>query len=142
MNEPQSFATWAITSLGPLYVVLIPLSALVSFLVILFLVYRGRGVMAATSILLLVHVPLMIGVFAALEGLANMYRVMAISGTTINAADIASGYSSLLFAPMVSMLLMIPSYTAALIGTFFRAVFTKEERSFVSQSPNNENSMR
>ncbi|MCM2375263.1 hypothetical protein [Aporhodopirellula aestuarii] len=122
MNESQSLMGWAISALGPLYLVLLPLSAVVSFILVIVLLFRGRGAMAVASILLLVHAPLMIGIFAAVQGLVNVYAIIGMSGATPKPAELASGYSVALFAPVVAMLLMIPSYLAACIGTFLRAV--------------------
>jgi hypothetical protein len=123
MHEPQSLISWAVSGLGPLYLVLLPLSAIVSFVLVLVLLFRGRGAMAVASILLLVHAPLMIGIFAAVQGLVSVYSIIGMSGATPKPAELAAGYSVALFAPVVSMLLMIPSYVAATIGTFIRAVF-------------------
>lgn len=134
MNESQSLLSWAISALGPLYLVLLPLSAVVSFVLILVLLFRGRGAMAVGSILLLVHVPLMIGIFAAVQGMVSVYSVIGMSGTTPKPSELAAGYSVALFAPLVSMLLMIPSYLAASIGTFLRAVFGGRDASSTTRN--------
>ncbi|EMI53427.1 hypothetical protein [Rhodopirellula sallentina] len=122
MEEPQSLLNWAMSALGTTYIVLLPLSALLSFVFVLILVYRGRGPLAAASILLFVHAPLMIGIYAAVQGLLNSYSVIAMSGATPKPADVAVGFSTALFAPVVAMLLMVPSYIAAPIGTFIRSI--------------------
>ena len=82
MYEQSSLLSWAISSLGSTYIVLLPLSALLSFVFVLVLLFRGRGPMAGVSILLFVHVPLMIGIFAAVQGMIRSYSVIAMSATT------------------------------------------------------------
>jgi hypothetical protein len=134
MNEQQSLLSWAISALGPMYIVLLPLSALLSFVVVLVLLFRGRGPMAAASILLFVHAPLMIGIFAAVQGLISVYYIMAMSGTTLKPADTAAGYATALLAPAIAMLLMAPSYIAAAAGTFLRAVFSRDDANSTAQS--------
>ncbi len=114
--------SWTVSALGPLYLILLPLSGIVGFIFVCLLLSRGRGPMAAASILLFVHAPLMIGIFAAIQGMTSAYTVMAMSPSTPKPAEIAVGISMSLVAPMVAMLLMIPSYLVAALGTFIRAV--------------------
>ena len=90
--------------------------------------------MAAASILLFVHAPLMIGIFAAVQGLINVYYIMAMSGTTLKPADTASGYATAILAPVVAMLLMAPAYITAAVGMFLRAVFSRDDLSSTAQS--------
>ncbi|TWT78651.1 hypothetical protein CA13_09590 [Planctomycetes bacterium CA13] len=130
----QSLLSWAISSLGPIYIILLPLSALLGFLCVLILLFRGRGPMAAASILLFVHAPLVIGIFAAVQGMINVYSVIGMSWTTPKPADLAVGYSTALFAPAVSMLLIVPSYLAAAVGTFVRAVLSRDDANSTSDS--------
>ncbi|EMI18240.1 putative membrane protein [Rhodopirellula maiorica SM1] len=106
---------------------MLPLSALLGFICVVLLVLRGKGPMAAASILLFVHAPLMIGIFAAVQGLISSYSIIATSAATPKPSDVAAGFSTALFAPVVALLLMIPSYSAAAIGTFVRAVFVRDE---------------
>jgi hypothetical protein len=131
MNETdpiqQSLLGWAMSALGSTYIILLPLSALLSFVFVLVLLFRGRGPMAAASVLLFVHAPLMIGIYAAVQGLINSYSVIAMGGATPKPADVAVGFSTALFAPVVAMLLMVPSYVADTIGTFVRAVFSRPD---------------
>jgi hypothetical protein len=128
-SEPiqQSLLSWAFRSLGATYVILLPLVALLSFIFVVILLSRGRGPMAAASILLFVHTPLMIGLFAALQGMIASYQVIASSGSTPKPAEMAQGISMALIAPLVAILLMIPSYLAAAIGTLVRAISAKSD---------------
>lgn len=127
--EQQSLLAWAASALGPSYIILLPLSALVSFAFVVILLFRGRGPMAAASILLFVHAPLLIGVFAAIQGLISSYQVIALSGATPKPAEVAVGFSTALFAPLVALVFQTPSYVAAAVGTFIRSLLDRPNNS-------------
>jgi hypothetical protein len=111
----QSYLSWMFTSLG-VYALLLPLAGLLCFLLALVIVVRGKGPMAAASLILIVHVPLLIGVFGAIHGGIASYQVIAVSATTPKPSDVAAGISTALFAPLVGMMLMVPGYATAAIG--------------------------
>lgn len=123
----QSYLGWMLAALGVPYMILLPLAGLVCFLLALILVLRGKGPMAATALILIVHVPLLIGVFAAIQGGIASYRVIAMSETAPKPSEVAAGVSVALFAPLVGMLLMVPGYAAAAVGAFIRAIAAKTE---------------
>lgn len=125
----QSLLSWMFTALGFPYVVLLPLAGLLCFLLALVLVLRGRGPMAAAALMLIVHVPLLIGVFAAIEGGIASYTVIATSAATPKPSEVAAGVSTALFAPLVGMILMVPGYATAALGAFIRALVAKTETS-------------
>ena len=120
----QSLLHWMFASLGP-YAILLPLAALLSLIFVLILVFRGKGPMAAASLILMVHVPLLIGIFAAIQVAIASYTVIAMSEATPKPAELAAGISTALVAPLVGMLLMVPSYVTAAIGSFIRSLVTK-----------------
>ena len=64
----QSLVNWILTALGFPYMIVLPLAGILCFSLALILVIRGKGPMAAAALILIVHVPLLIGVFAALQG--------------------------------------------------------------------------
>ena len=109
------------TALGFPCVILLPLTALVCFVLALIIVVRGKGPMAAASLILIVHIPLLIGVFAAIQGGIASYTVIAMSAATPKPAEVAAGISTALVAPMVGMILMIPGYATAALGSFVRS---------------------
>lgn len=124
----QSLLAWLVMALGPLYLILLPLVGLVSFILALVIVMRGRGPMAAASLVLIVNAPLLIGVFAAIQGTLASYRVIAMSTTTPKPAELAVGISLALVAPMVAMLLAVPGYATAAIGGFIRSISAAEAK--------------
>lgn len=123
----RSLLSWMLEALGFPYVFLLPLAGALCFLLALIVVIRGRGPMAAASLILIVHVPLLIGIFAAIQGAISSYTVIAMSDNTVEAAEVASGVSTSLFAPLVGLLLMAPGYAVAAIGAFIRCLTAKVE---------------
>ena len=121
----QSLLTLAISALGPVYTVLLPLSAFVCFVLVLTVVLRGKGPMAAAALVLLVHVPLLIGIFAAIQGAMASYRVIAMSEVAPRPSDLAIGISTALIAPLVALVLTVPSYVTAVVGSFIRSLVEK-----------------
>ena len=124
-----SILSWIFTALGFPYALLLPLAGLFCFLLALIVVLRGKGPMAAASLILVVHVPLLIGVFAAIQGGIASYTVIATSAATPKPSDVAAGISTALVAPMVGMLFMLPGYATAALGALIRCLGTKTEQS-------------
>jgi uncharacterized membrane protein len=118
----QSILTWIFAALGLPYVILLSLAGLISFLLALLIVQRGKGSMAPAALILIVHAPLLIGIFAAIQGGIASYTIIATSGATPKPSEVAAGISTALIAPMIGMLLMVPGYATAAIGAFVRAV--------------------
>ena len=124
----QSLFHWMFTSLGFPYLLLLPLAGLLSFLLALLVVIRGKGSMAGAALILIVHVPFLIGVFAAIQGAIASYTVIATSAMTPKPSELAAGISTALVAPMIGMLLMVPGYLTAALGAFVRAITAKTEK--------------
>ncbi len=123
----QSLLFWVFTSLGFPYVILLPLAGFLCFVLTLIVVLRGRGPMAAAALILIVHVPLLIGAFAAIQGGIASYTVIAMSETAPKPSEVAEGISTALVAPMVAMLLMVPGYATAALGAFIRSLVTNAD---------------
>ena len=119
---PQSMLSWMLSSLGAFYTIVIPLAGLVCFVLALLVVMRGRGPLAGAALVLIVHVPLLIGIFAAIQGAIASYQVIAMSAVAPKPSHVAAAVSTSLFAPLASMLVIIPGYAAAAIGAFVRCM--------------------
>ena len=120
-HAEQSMLNWVVSSLGPIYVILLPLSAIVSFVAVLILVTRGRGPMAAVSILLFLLAPTLIGIFGYLHAATmNNFEIYNGCGTpdpnVVMKTDAAA-----IFSPLVGMFLSIPAFALAAIGTLMRS---------------------
>jgi len=128
-TEPvqRSILNWAVAALGP-YAILLPLAGLVCFVLVLILVVRGKGPMAAASLILIVPIPLLIGVFAALQGMMASYSLMAAAAVAPKPSEVAEGISTALIAPSVGMIVMGPALATAVIGSFFRAMSPENQR--------------
>ncbi len=123
-TEPvrQSLVSWMYNALGLQYSLLLSLAGLICFLLALILVLHGKGPMAAAGLILVVHVPLLIGLFAAIQGGIASFTVIASSPTAPSPSKVAVGISTALVAPFVGMLLMVPGYATAVLGAFIRSL--------------------
>lgn len=123
----QSLLNWMLTALGFPYVVLLPVTGGLCFLLALIIVLRGKGPMAAASLVLIVHVPMLFGIFAAIQGGIASYTVIATSAATPKPSEVAAGISTALVAPLVAMVVMVPGYATAALGAFIRSLMAKTE---------------
>ena len=118
---PQSLLSWATSALPEPFLLLLLLAGFVSFVLALILVTRGKGAMAAASIVLVVHVPVFIGVVAALNGAISALIVISSSQTAPKPVEIAGGVAAALVGPMLGIVLAAPGYGVAAIGAFVRS---------------------
>lgn len=125
----QSLLSWMFAALGLPYVILLSLAGGLCFLFALVLVLRGKGPMAAASLVLVVHVPFFIGILGAIQGAIACYLVIASSADAPKPSEMAEGISSALVAALVGMIAMVPAYTTAVLGAFIRALTAKNETS-------------
>lgn len=117
----QSFLSWAASALPQPLLLLLVLGGFVSFVLALILVTRGKGAMAAAALVLIVHVPVFIGVLAALNGAINAFVVVATSETAPKPSEIAAGVSAALIGPLLGIVLASPGYAVAAVGAFLRS---------------------
>ena len=128
-NEPvqQSLLAWIVLALGLPYAVMLLLLALLSFVLTLVILVRGKGPMAAAALVLVVHLPLLIGAFGALQGTMSALTVIATSSTAPRPADVAAGVSTAIVVPLVALVLTIPNYLIAAVGAFVRSLNRREQ---------------
>ena len=77
--------------------------------------------MAAAALVLIVHVPILIGVAAGLCGAANALIAIARSLTPPEVSEFAAGISAMLLGPLIGILMAAPGYAVAAIGAFTRS---------------------
>lgn len=118
----QSFLHWFVSALGPKYLVLLPLAALIAFAVILVLVVRGRGWAAGAAAVLAVFMPLLVGLLGTIEGLILSYMVIASSDVTPKPSLIAEGISTSLVTAYAGLILTAPGFLLAVVGLFVRSL--------------------
>ncbi len=125
----ENYLWWLFTQLGLKYSILLPLSGLLCFVLALVIVRRGEGPMAAAALVLIVHVPLLIGLYATVDGLMQTCTFM--HGAAPRSTDLLTGIHTSLVASKVALLLMIPGYTTAAIGALLRG--TRADAPIVSR---------
>jgi hypothetical protein len=118
----QSFLSWMLTAVGFKYATLLAISALVSFVLTLIAVVRGKGPMAGVALVLIIPLPLLIGVFAAIEGGISGFQLIAMRGVEPAPGQVAELVSTLFAAPMAGMALMAPSYILAICVSLVRSI--------------------
>ncbi len=123
----RSALAWIFEALGPFYFFVLPLAGLLSCLGAILLIARGRGVMSGAALILVVHIPFLVGVFGAIHGMISSFSVIATAGSTPKPSEVAVGLSTALFVPMVGLVTMVPGYAIALIGAFCRAFGRENE---------------
>jgi MotA/TolQ/ExbB proton channel family len=125
----QSYLHWLCMALGLKYSLLLPLAALLAFILTLIVVVRGKGPLAGAALVFIVPMPLFIGLYGAIEGVIAMYAVIANSTTQPKPSQLANGISMALATLWVGTLLMAPSYVVAMFGLFVRSLVGNSDRS-------------
>lgn len=110
------------------YTLLPPLGVIVSFLLTLVVVARGRGAMAGVALLLLVALPVLIGVFLGLDSLSLNLRVISTSPTQPRPSAIAKMALDAIGHVRLGMLLMVPSLVVAIAGSLVRSFSRNPDR--------------
>jgi hypothetical protein len=122
-EEPprESFVIWFIGALGWRYLLTLPAAALFSFVVVAFLLAKGKGSHLGAAMAFIVAIPFLIGLCALLDNLMAIHMLLAQSTAIPKYQTIASGISVSLVAPIVALILMVPSYLLATVGLTIRA---------------------
>jgi hypothetical protein len=122
LPRQQSYLEFMFNALGWRYTMLLPLAALVSFLLILLLILRGRGSFVSTGLILLVPLPFLVGIMGYVDGLVASFQVIAMSDTAPKPSQLALGLSMSFVTIFVGILLTIPGYILAVVGTLIRSL--------------------
>jgi len=123
MQEPQqkSILEWAIPALGE-YALLLPVVGVLSFILIAVLLFRGKGPFAGASLVLVVALPLLVGLFGAITGLLKSFSVIAMSELAPEASQMAMGISTALFSLLVGTFITGGLLVIAILGSFIKAL--------------------
>jgi hypothetical protein len=121
----RSYLMWLFSALGVKYTLFLPLAALVAFVVVGFLIWKGKGPALVGALVFVVPLPVLVGILGVIEGLMAMFQVLAASDTSAPASAIAEGISMSLVSAWVGMFLTIPTYLLATIGLAVRAFLAK-----------------
>jgi hypothetical protein len=121
----ENYISWLIVSLGWKYTLLLPLSALLSFGLVVTLIIFGKGRTTGAAMVFIVAIPALIGVFGTVEGAISVAMVMRSAGGNgpgLRTSDMGDAVSSCLMTTFVGMFLMVPSYLLATAGLFIKSL--------------------
>ena len=118
----RSFLSFIFRSLGWHYGPLLLVAGVLCFIFAMIIVIRGNGPMAAAALVLVVHVPFLIGILATTQGAIMTYDRIAVSAASPSPAEVADGISTSLVGLYAGITLTTPGYLAAMIGAFIRSV--------------------
>lgn len=124
-DEPmrqQSYLVWLIQAMGIRYTFLLPLAGLIAFVVVLFLVLKGKGHALPVALLLIVPLPVLVGFVGVIDGMMASFMVIASSDTSPKPSAVAEGISMSLVTAWIGILLAVPSYLLATIGMCVRSL--------------------
>ena len=122
VDMPENILMWFISALGWRYMLLLPASALLSFVLTAILVVAGKGRTTGAALAFIVAIPFLIGLFGMFDGMLASFMVIARSSVAPKPSLYAEGMSMCISTPLVGMLLMVPSYLLATVGLSVRAL--------------------
>jgi MotA/TolQ/ExbB proton channel family protein len=125
--EPRmSFVQWFFMALGTRYTIMLPLAALIAFVVIIVVLARGRGWAAGAAAVLAPLMPLLVGLLGTIDGLIMSYMVIASSDAAPKPSEVAEGVSTSLVAALVGLTLTAPIYLVAVFGLLIRSLMAEK----------------
>jgi biopolymer transport protein ExbB/TolQ len=74
------------------------------------------------SFLVFLPLPLLIGIFATVQGMIASYAVIAASTSTPKPSEVASGISTALFTVLIGLAVSFPAYLVLAFGLFLRTL--------------------
>lgn len=120
--QSESFLMWFIGALGWKYALLLPGSALLSFVLTAVLLGVGKGRTTGAALVFIVAIPFLVGLFGMFDGLMASFMVIARSTVAPKPSEYAQGMSMSISTPLLGMLLMVPSYLLATVGLSIKAL--------------------
>jgi hypothetical protein len=117
----KSYLHTYFVALGPTFALLLPISALVAFVLTLLLVRRGRGEALGPALLIIVPMPVYVGTFAAIYGVLSFLPPIPKLNTQPSHLDVAFELWMADICVFSGMLLSTPAYLTAVIGTTIRS---------------------
>ncbi|MGI8980876.1 MAG: hypothetical protein ACR2FY_16735 [Pirellulaceae bacterium] len=121
-RERENFLMWILSALGWRYILILPASAILSFVLVALLLAKGKGSHLGAAMGFIVAIPFLIGLCALLEHLIAGYMVLAESPSTPKYSELARGIGTSLVSPLAALFLMVPSYLLATVGLTIRAL--------------------
>lgn len=126
----QSYLEFFFSALGFRYTFLLPLAALVSFVLVLVVVLRGKGNWVTAVLVLLVPLPFYVGILGVIEGMMASFQEIAMTEMAPKPSALAEGVAMSLVTAMVGLWLSVPGYLLAVVGSFVRSLARDEPPSY------------
>ena len=117
----ESLLAFTLRALG-VYVVILPFSSCASLYLTWRILRQGHSPLAASVLLLVVPVPLLIGIFGGLQGILLSFQCSGPPSACFH--EIAEEIGTAMYPPLVGLLLTMPPYAIAVAGTFTKSVST------------------
>lgn len=118
----QSFLSWMMESVGPVYLIVLVLLGLLLLIggSIVVLASRRPGVIAAC--LAFVPLPLLIGLLGMLQGMLQSFSIVATSSVQPKPSELAAGYSAAMMTPLLAIAVTIPGLLVLATGLLVRSI--------------------
>jgi hypothetical protein len=135
-SEPvrRSYLEWLFEGIGLPYSLLLPAAALVTFILVIILLRRGRGVELVGALLFVVPMPIFVGCLRIVYDMIEAMQIIAISDSP-KLGEVVYAASAGLATFWYAMILILPSYLLALGGLFLRAIRPPSPQPPLSNSP-------
>lgn len=123
----ESYLMWYLRALGAKALLLLPVVAIFSFAITLYLVSRRHGRLSGSALLLLAMLPILAGFYCMLDSVIGTLIVLSRVGddVTLKPSEVAEGISGSLLALHTGITLSVPTILIALVGLVFRAASTE-----------------
>lgn len=122
LPRQQSYLEFFFHSLGWRYSLLLPMAALAAFVLVLVLVIRGKGNSLPAALILIVPLPIFVAIMGVVDGMLASFAVISMSDTAPKPSVWAEGISMSLVTVLVGMMLAVPGYLLAVVGTSIRSL--------------------
>ena len=103
---------------------IIPIVGLVSFVLVIVLIYRAKNAYSSPAMALLIPLPIAMTFAGALQGIIRMLTIMTLSRTVPKTADLADGLAQFCAGRVFGVVAMLPAFVLALLWTLRKYVFT------------------
>ena len=127
MHLPEPFLSWMIRSTG-LFGMLIPPLAIVCFVLTLLIAIRGKGSRAGIALVLIIPLPVLLGFFCLVYAGIQSLQVIFHSTVPPKSSELGDAISTALVAPMMGLLLSLPSYLVGSAAMFVRSLSESSDR--------------
>ncbi|HEX3870567.1 MAG TPA: hypothetical protein VHV77_09035 [Pirellulales bacterium] len=117
-DQPQSMLHFYQQALGTKYLIWLPLTAIIGFVLTLLAVVKWRGSVSVALLILAVPMPIVAGLYGYFDGMLASFQIIAMSTTQPKPSEWAQGEAMALVSVLVGCWLSVPLFVIAVIGSF------------------------